>query len=77
MLLGAEALKMMGEAARSKVAALFPEVENDDFTAEPARLLPPGARLRRLVERHVKNNVQLLCDVDEIHTEGNCGVEAA
>lgn len=48
---GPEALKAVAPAARAEIMALFPDLAA--LEAQPARLLVPGRRGRRLAERHV------------------------
>ena len=55
LLTGRMALKAMDEEQREEIAAIFPEVLEEDFRPVAARLLPPGNRIARLIERHLKN----------------------
>ena len=45
--------------ARSEIRALFPDMPADDVPA-PARILPPGRMIRRLLDRHIRNAKPLL-----------------
>lgn len=52
---GAEALKALGESARTEILTLFPELEGPDGVPEGARVLLNGRQGRKLAARHLKN----------------------
>lgn len=56
---GPEALKSVSHEARSEILALFPEIATSPALPEPARMLPKGRVSRRLVIRHLKNQIAL------------------
>lgn len=58
---GKEAMKMLGPAQRAEICAIFPQLVEADFVPRLARLTPQGARRRKFVERHAKNNTSLIC----------------
>lgn len=60
LLPGPQALKMMGEAARSEISSVFPELEEADARNSASRLIPPGNQQKQLVSRHHKNAKPLL-----------------
>ncbi|WP_378946198.1 Hint domain-containing protein [Paracoccus sp. R86501] len=49
---GAQALQMVGPAARQELLSLFPQLAEDDMQAEPARAIPHDKRVRKLAQRH-------------------------
>ncbi len=49
---GKQALKMVGEAARTEILSLFPELENTDEAAAGARIFLSGREGRALAQRH-------------------------
>lgn len=55
LLTGPMAMKAMPPEQREEIASLFPEVLEEGFAPVAARLLPDGKRIRRLIERHLKN----------------------
>ncbi|MDO5613955.1 MAG: Hint domain-containing protein [Paracoccus sp. (in: a-proteobacteria)] len=57
LLPGPIALASLSSAARIEILTLFPELGTMVMPA--ARMIPPGARTRRLVERHIRNNKPL------------------
>lgn len=59
---GAEALKSLGEEAREEIFALFPDLADraPDERAEGARTLLNGREGRKLAERHVMKNCNLV-----------------
>ncbi|MDO5705043.1 MAG: Hint domain-containing protein, partial [Paracoccus sp. (in: a-proteobacteria)] len=57
--LGPEMLKILGNAARAEILALFPEVTEVDFIFPAARPLSNGRKGRQLVERHARNRQPL------------------
>ena len=60
---GSEALKAVGNAARQEILALFPELDKEDLhVAQPARILVPGRRGRRLAERVMRNKKTLVAE---------------
>ncbi len=53
---GPEALKSIPEESREEILALFPEIADPGYIAEPARLIPEtGKLMKQLVARHAKN----------------------
>lgn len=50
---GPEALKSVGPAARDEIFALFPELKDEDFVPEAARLLAPNRMARKLAMHHI------------------------
>lgn len=52
---GPQALKMVPQAARDEILAIFPELSDHETAAEPARVIPPPARQKTLVARHAKS----------------------
>lgn len=60
---GSEALKAVGNAARQEILVLFPELDKEDLhVAQPARILVPGRRGRRLAERVMRNKKTLVAE---------------
>lgn len=60
---GSEALKAVGNAARQEILDLFPELDKEDLhVAQPARILVPGRRGRRLAERVMRNKKTLVAE---------------
>lgn len=55
---GAEALKSISQNAREELFTIFPELHSDDAPA-PARLLASGRKGRKLVMRHLQNQIIL------------------
>ena len=60
LLLGDEARRMLNGRARRQIAALLPEVNDPDYRMSPARTLPEGRKLRRLLKRHARNGKPLV-----------------
>lgn len=58
---GPMALKSVGKAARHEIFALFPELANADHAPEAARPIPSGRKSRKLAQRHVQHNRDLVC----------------
>ena len=58
LLVGPEALKSVGIAARAEILALFPELA--DHAAAPARTLTSGRMARKLAVRHLQNERPLV-----------------
>ncbi len=52
---GPEALKSVSEAGRAEILTLFPELQDLDYKARPARLIPTGRQGRQLADRHIEN----------------------
>ncbi|MFN3278087.1 MAG: Hint domain-containing protein [Paracoccus hibiscisoli] len=52
---GAQALRMVGPAARDELMALFPQLALPDHLPSPARELPPNRMVRQMAERHRRN----------------------
>jgi len=57
---GQEALRSVGAGARAEIFALFPELQDDAYKAEPARVLATGRMARRLAVRHIQNRKALV-----------------
>jgi hypothetical protein len=60
--LGEQVQKALGDAARSEIALIMPELFGSDGPAappKPARILLPGRQARRMAERHEMNDRQL------------------
>lgn len=58
---GPQALRALGKAALDEIEAIFPGLTTRDDAATPARDLVRGAKVRRLVERHVAHARPLVC----------------
>ncbi|WP_323715812.1 Hint domain-containing protein [Paracoccus aminovorans] len=58
---GAQALKSVGKAAREEIFALFPQLQDADFTPEPARPMPSGRKARKLANRHLQHDRAMVC----------------
>lgn len=56
---GPEALKAVGEGARTEILALFPELADMDYRAQSARIIPSGKMAKALADRHAKNEKPL------------------
>ena len=62
LFLGPEAMKTMDKEARKEIGDIFPclmKIQTKIFPA--ARLLVQGKRIRKLIERHIKNDKSLFC----------------
>ncbi|WP_239450543.1 Hint domain-containing protein [Loktanella sp. S4079] len=57
---GPQALKSVGPEARAEIMALFPELIERNYEAQPCRQLVSGRRGRKLAFRHEKNQVALV-----------------
>ena len=57
---GAEALKSLSIQAREEIFALFPEIAQDGYEPQSARLFPSGAAQKQLLKRHAKNHKPVL-----------------
>ncbi len=57
---GQQALKAVGPEAYREIISLFPEISAPDYTPPNARLIPKGALMKQLAERHAKNNKPLV-----------------
>ena len=57
---GPEALRMVGSAAREEILTLFPQLANEDYIPEAARMLPSGRMGRKLATRHLQNKHSLV-----------------
>ncbi|ADO43221.1 Hint domain-containing protein [Ketogulonicigenium vulgare] len=57
---GAESMRAISPAAQEEIFTLFPELRDYDDTPPPARPLASSRAGRRLVVRHLKNNLPLL-----------------
>ncbi|RPE67243.1 Hint domain-containing protein [Pacificibacter maritimus] len=55
LLLGPQALKIMGPAARDEILTIFPELAEQDALSGAARMIAPGRAQRKLFARHSKN----------------------
>lgn len=60
---GPEALKAVGPAARDEIFAIFPELQDHDYTPAPARPLASGRMGRKLAVRHAQNHKALVTGV--------------
>lgn len=58
---GPEALKLMSPEAREEIRTILPEISALDYSPEPASYIPSGKFQKKLVARHYKNNMPLLC----------------
>ncbi|WP_108502440.1 Hint domain-containing protein [Paracoccus indicus] len=57
---GTEAMRSLSDEAKREVFTLFPELENPEFVAAPARLIPQKGRvMKKLAERHQQNRAPL------------------
>lgn len=56
---GAGALAALSPEAREEILTIFPELEDEAYTPEPARLIPHGRQQKRLIARHLKNKQPL------------------
>ncbi|MEO0371686.1 MAG: Hint domain-containing protein [Pseudomonadota bacterium] len=57
---GPEALKAVSPEAREEILTIFPEAAEMDYAPDPARFIPPNAKQKQLVARHLKNGKPLL-----------------
>lgn len=57
---GPQALSAIGPAARDEILTLFPELAEEGFAAEAARVLVPGRQGRSLAMRHAQHGRTLL-----------------
>ncbi len=57
---GPEALRSISPDAREEILTIFPEVADQDYTPQPARLIPRRKQQKHLIARHLKNNKPLL-----------------
>ncbi|WP_341368927.1 Hint domain-containing protein [Yoonia sp. BS5-3] len=57
---GPEALKSISTASKAEILTIFPELEELNYSPEPARFIPTGSRQKRLVVRHMKNGTPCL-----------------
>lgn len=57
---GPEALKVIDAEAREELLTIFPEVGEAGIFSKPARNIPPGRRQKKLVARHVKNEMAVV-----------------
>lgn len=60
---GPEALKAVGPAARDEIFAIFPELQDHDYTPVAARPLASGRMGRKLAVRHAQNHKALVTGV--------------
>ncbi|SDD17901.1 Hint domain-containing protein [Paracoccus isoporae] len=58
--LGTECMKHMRPLLREEILTIFPELKDSTAEIEPARLLVPGVRGRRLAQRHGDNHQELV-----------------
>ncbi|WP_378949001.1 Hint domain-containing protein [Paracoccus sp. R86501] len=57
---GAEAIRSLTEEAKREVFTLFPELQDPEFVAEPARLIPQkGKVMKKLAQRHQQNGAPI------------------
>lgn len=57
---GPEALKSLSPEAVDEIATLFPEVLERIALQGPAALVPSNQKIKRMIERHLKNNKGLI-----------------
>lgn len=57
---GPEALKSLSPEAVEEIATLFPEVLERIALHGPAALVPSNKKIKRMVERHIKNDKELI-----------------
>lgn len=57
---GRQALKCFGSKSLRDIFTIFPHLEDTDSEPAPARLLVPGRKARKLVERHLNNGKPLV-----------------
>lgn len=62
LLLGQVAWQSVGAEAAAAIGRLFPETRSPSYSAEAARQIASGRRMRRMLDRHRKNDRQLLED---------------
>lgn len=62
MYAGAQALAALSPAARDEILELFPAIAEGAETMEPARMMVPGSRARRLAQRHSENRQMLVAN---------------
>jgi hypothetical protein len=55
LLSGSQMLSILPNAAREELLMLFPELGQNNYQLEPARVIPTNRNQRRLVERLAKN----------------------
>lgn len=60
LLAGPQALEMLSEESRRELIAIFPELGSKSFKAAPRAPIAAGRQARKMVERHVKNDKQLI-----------------
>ena len=60
MFTGPQALKSVGQAARSEIFALFPELAEEGYEPQGARALPSGRMGRKIVSRHIQHGKPLV-----------------
>jgi hypothetical protein len=53
--LGTQTEKALSMVGRQEISAIFPEIARQVMRPQPARLIPPGHRQKKLVQRHAKN----------------------
>ena len=57
---GPEALKSLSPEAVEEISALFPEVLERIAAQGPAALVPPNQKIKRMIERHIKHEKELI-----------------
>lgn len=57
---GPVALRSVSPDSRKEILSLFPELGEDDFETQPARLLATGRQGRRLAYRHARNQQEMV-----------------
>lgn len=62
---GPEALKSVSSEAQKEILTIFPELMSLDHSAKPARLIPTGKKQKQLVQRHLKNQRSLVCEIPQ------------
>lgn len=60
LFVGPEAMKGIDPASRAEIVSIFPEIEGVSYSPSPARLIPTGSKQKRLVVRHLKNQMPCL-----------------
>lgn len=60
MFTGPQALKSVGQAARTEIFALFPQLADKDYAPQGARVLASGRMGRKLVSRHIQHRKVLV-----------------
>lgn len=56
---GPEALRSIDERAKAEIMSIFPQLADLDYHPRPVRVIPQLRRQRKLVERHIKNGIDV------------------